>query len=243
MYLWVGVWLIFCVTNGIAQDLNVIYKKHIESLGGAEKIQKVATVTMFGMSFNEWNRSNTKSITYRSLPNLSRHEDIKGEDTTFACFDGHHNCIGSKPERSAITRIAQMQKENAKTVKPSEGLVSRLILFEGQKGNVIPVKTDSCVVYEITFEDDVQKDIFYIDSNHFFIQKHTFIQRHLVSGKLVSYSSTHVYSDYKAIEGIYFPTKVISWLETDERPFLRTTTKYIDIKLNDPLDPALFRCP
>ena len=237
VYFYVVVCVFLCVPGVTAQDLATIFKKHIENLGGAEKLQKVTTVTMTGTAINEWNGAAEKAISYRKVPYLSRYEGIIGTDTTFACFDGQKSCLGSKPERPAISRIAQMQKENTKVVKPNEGVVSNFLLFEGQHGNVTAIQTDSCIVYEVTFEDSMQVGRFYIDSKHFFIQKHTLLYKEVGS------NSIQLYENYREFDGIFFPTKIISWLELDGYDFARKTSEYTTIKLNKALDTALFRCP
>lgn len=220
-----------------AQDLSNLFKKHIDALGGSDKIQVITTVTMKGQALNVWNNVTEQAIVYKQVPFFSRYEGIIGTDTTFSLFDGQRSCIGSKPERPSIRRLAQLQKGNSKTIKPSESPISDLLLFEGYPGQVTVVPTDTNTLYELTFEDSIQRDIFYLDSKQYFIQKHILFYKE--SGTTFS----RIFQDYRAIDGVFLPTKIISWTESNQFQFARKVVEYTSITLNKPLAPDLFRCP
>ena len=91
-------------------------------------------------------------------------------------------------------------------------------------------------MYEVIFEDESTKNIFFIDTISFYLLKHTFIN------KKANYTENHTYLSYRKFDGVIFPVKVILESGIGSQVPLSSIIEYSSIELNRLLSPSLFQC-
>lgn len=220
----------------LAQSPQVIFDNYLKNYGERKGLDKVSSLTMSGTVYDSQSNKFYQINYYKRIPGLYRYERIEGSDTTFVCYDGIKGCIGSVPERPAITHLSKLLQSNGKKFT-TESLINDYLEI-GEKTLLKKViTTDSCQLYELEYSINNTNKYFYIDIVNYFLFREITIDKMQNTQLMVDYGN------YKKIQDLYLPFSI---KETHTKNGIITDyslKNYSEIVLNKEIKDALFKCP
>lgn len=221
----------FTAAASQAQVLNEILAKHIEAMGGLDKLRQIKTAE-FEFSVKMGGMTGTAKMYYKSpdrvryeldLPLAAYIQACSGDDCWMSDKSGLTHSLGAEYKAMLITQLAL-----------ATGSYLDPATFAGQVSLVAPdrlVDSVRCCVIEIAPGGGLAAQIA--------INKQTsLIYQTVIDMDLATIIST--YFDFRAIDGVMVPFRTI---ERTQAGLVAGTNEVLSAKFNQPIDNALFRDP
>ncbi|MFQ5640191.1 MAG: hypothetical protein ACE5IR_19600 [bacterium] len=235
-------------TTALPQTVDEIIQKHIEALGGAEKIQAIKTLKMTGTS-TRGNRFEVKFVRYWKYPNLVRNEsEIRGQIMVQA-YDGE-SAWGIIPFRGDGKPQALQGRRAQNFIR--QGDFSGPLVHVQEKGLQVEFKGieefEGTEVFKLKISGTDGRTFFtYLDTQYYMEIKRV-VKKPGPDGNEMEI--TTLFSDYKPVNGVM----IAHALETLRGGFSgrrgrggrgggKNVTTIEKIEVNQEIDDGIFKMP
>ncbi|PHK37185.1 hypothetical protein VF13_36785 [Nostoc linckia z16] len=227
--------LIIGLQISYGQSVQSIHEKYLQNLGSRRCIDSITTIFLSGDGFDS--QTGTRYIVniHKALPNLCSYERINDTDTTYFNYDGHTNCLGSRPERNSIKLLNKILSDNQSYFR-NEKLFNDFV-YIGDKCTLIKriVESDE-EFYVLEYNDKKFIQTFYINCQTYNISKE------VVYNTISTAKKETKYSNFKIINCINIPLTEVSNFNIDGIPTSTSIYNYKTVVINKDMSKHRFSC-
>lgn len=218
-----------------AQTAESIHNEYLGNYGNKSVIDSIYSVFLSGEGFDSQTKESYTLNVYKQLPLFSCYERIVYSDTTYFIFDGQKSCIGSKPERHAITILNRLFASNQSYFRIDQ--LFNEYVYVGKQCMFMGIVTENNTeFYRLDYKDEKFAKFFLIDTLTNNLVKESTLN-------IISNAKTEtVYSDFQIIQNIKMPMQEFSQHSIDGRSTSTSTIKFKSVIFNKNIDKQKFLC-